>query len=60
MSDKSVKLRKEISKKADELSRLLYLYEKFCYDEDSDIDVSVIYDYSSRLDDLMNIFDHEG
>lgn len=56
MSDESVKLRKEISYKAAELGRLLYLYEEFC---DDNIDVSVVYDYGSRLYDLMNIFDRE-
>lgn len=57
MSDESIKLRKEISIKAAELIKLLYSYEDFC---DDNIDVSVVYDYGSRLDDLMNIFDHEG
>lgn len=56
MSDAQIKLRKEISIKAAELSKLLYLYEEFC---DDNIDVSVVYDYGSRLYDLMNIFDHE-
>lgn len=59
MSYASIKLRKEISKKADELLKLLSSYEEFCSDEDGDIDVSIVYDYSSTLYDLMNIFDRE-
>ena len=56
MSDAQEKLQKEISIKAAELSKLLYLYEEFC---DDTIDVSVVYDYGSRLYDLMHIFDRE-